>query len=91
MSLLDHLRKQVKHMDNVTTATLMQEAEKHDRSAAGKDEGAIAVSQVYNEVLANKSKPKKVVQAVEEHAKPVVKEVKKAVKKAGHNKKKKKK
>jgi len=85
MSLLDHLRKQVKHMDNVTTATLMQEAEKHDRSAAGKDEGAIAVSQVYNEVLANKSKPKKVEAAV----KSAVKETKKHVKKAtGHKKKK---
>ena len=86
MSLVDHLRKQVAHMENVTTATLMQEAEKHDRSAAAQAEGAIAVSQVYNEVLANKSKPKKVEAAV----KSAVKETKKHVKKATSRKKKKK-
>ena len=73
-------------MDKVTTATHMQEAEKHDRSAAAKDEGAIAVSQVYNEVLANKSKPKKVEAAV----KSAVKETKKNVKNATSRKKKKK-
>jgi len=90
MSLIDHLRKRVKDMENVTTGTLMQEAEKFDRAAAGKEEGAIAVTQVYNEVLANKSKPKAVVQAVEETAKKAAKGAKKAVKKAGSHKKKKK-
>ncbi len=74
MSLIDHLRKQVKNMENVTTGTLMQEAEKFDRAAAAQAEGAIAVSQVYQEVLANKSKPKKVEAAV----KSAVKETKKA-------------
>ena len=88
MSLIDHLRNRVKDMENVTTGTLMQEAEKFDRAAAAGSDGAIAVTQVYNEVLANKSKPKAVVKAVEEQAKSVAKGAKKAVKKAGKKKKK---
>tara|TARA_B100000586_G_C20053859_1_gene403208 strand:+ start:650 stop:1012 length:363 start_codon:yes stop_codon:yes gene_type:complete len=60
MSLIDQLRKKVKSMEHVTTGTLMAEAENlnHTVSVSGSQasqEAAIAVTQVYQEVLASKS------------------------------------
>ena len=78
MSLIDHLRKQVKNMENVTTGTLMQEAEKFDRAAAAQAEGAIAVSQVYQEVLATPKKVAKAAKVTTSEAKSTIKNIKKA-------------
>jgi|TARA_B100001964_G_scaffold155050_1_gene170402 hypothetical protein len=78
MSLIDHLRKQVKNMENVTTGTLMQEAEKFDRAAAAQTEGAIAVSQVYQEVLATPKKVAKAAKVTTSEAKSTIKNIKKA-------------
>ena len=70
MSLIDHLRIKVKSMENVTTGTLMQEAENLNHTVAvsgsqASQEAAIAVTQVYQEVLASKSVAK-VAEVVEE-------------------------
>ena len=71
MSLIDHLRKKVKTMEHVTTGTLMAEAENlnHVVAVSGSQaaqEAAIAVTQVYQEVLATKSTPKVVETVTEE-------------------------